>query len=99
MITKKYLNFNDIKISFIPNNNYSEPISSYNNHSYYLSNLEDFLWTEFQYDKYGEDYENGKIWDELTESIDKEFQEWIKRNHYIVYEWFECTKKYDSVKN
>ena len=79
-------NINDITIVY-PGDHYNSSKIEYNGHTFYASFLEDYLWNEFQYDKYGESYEEGVVGDDGNNN--EEFDAWIKAHLYLAYEWLD----------
>ena len=92
MAVQKYLDFDDIEL--LPAiNNKSDAKIKYGNITCFVSVLEDYLWDEWQFSKYGESYEAGVLGDELSDEIDKEFIEWISENKHFVYEYLDKIKE------
>ena len=95
MIKSFYLGFKDIIITS-PEDHYNAPKISYKGYTWFASDLEDYLWGEYNYDKYGDayyDYTYGKsgVEDKYSDTVetDEEFESWVKQNPDMVYEWLD----------
>ncbi len=86
MKTIKYHNLDDVILS-IPEDHYNASKIHYKGHTWFRQDLEDWLWDEFEYEKYGESYEEGACGDNFTKDIQIEFDNWIDTHSDKVYEW------------
>ncbi|MCR5670728.1 MAG: hypothetical protein K6G10_06950 [Butyrivibrio sp.] len=83
-----YRGFSDI-ILIEPDDHYNASKISYQGHTWFESLIEDWLWDEFEYEKYGKSYEESVVGDDFTKEIAAEFGAWIQKHTEKVYEWLE----------
>ncbi len=86
--TSNYHGFKDITIEYAEDH-YNAPKIHFKSYTWFAESLEDYLWNEFQYNKYGESYEEGVVGDEVSDETEQEFDTWIRNHSDTLYEWLE----------